>query len=277
MESTIDIDRLKTWIGREQTSVDLVAPGPAEGLARLLGRQVDVGESSVVPPLWHWLYALPRPGSADLGPDGHPRTGGFLPPSPLPRRMWAGSDVVFHRPLRIGDRVWRRSRVQDVQLKTGRTGPLLFVTIDHEIASSNARLIQETQHLVYRSGPDGPAAERTPEKREDHARSLDALALFRFSALTYNSHRIHFDRTYARETEGYPDLVVQGPLQALVLMNHLLDVAEPRDLARYSFSARSPLFVDGAFIIEMNGQDEIALRIIGGAGQVCVEAKATLK
>lgn len=272
---SIDIEALRAWIGRKQQASDLVSPGPAEGLSRLLDWDVDLRPGAPLPPLWHWLYALPRSSPAEIGSDGHPRPGGFLPASPLPRRMWAGSEVVFHKPLRIDDQIERVSKVREVTLKEGRSGALIFVEVEHRLSASGGIAAVETQRLVYREAyVGGPPTLLPPPGVVDSAQCVDQVSLFRFSALTYNSHRIHYDRPYAREVEGYPDLVVHGPYQAMMLMRRLLDERPDGVLSAFSFSARSPLFVDRQFRIETERRDaETVARIRDEHGTPSFEAQ----
>ncbi|MFC4376252.1 MaoC family dehydratase N-terminal domain-containing protein [Nocardia halotolerans] len=206
-----------------ERSERLVA-GPAEALAGLLGvpmPDLDRG----LPMLWHWVYLLDRPAQADLGPDGHPiRNAVPEPPEPGLRRMWAGGQVRVRGVLRCGERVTRQTRVLGTQRKTGRTGPLTFVTVGHRILQRDRILVEERQDLVYRAASAADArAHAQPEplvvapRPEEWSIDTSAALLFRFSALTYNAHRIHYDRDYARAVEGYPGLLVHGPLQALAM------------------------------------------------------------
>ena len=181
-----------------------------------------------MPYLWHWLFFLPLAQQSEIGPDGHPRRGGLLPPVPLPRRMGAGSDFAFHQPLLVGDRLTRTSTIVDVSEKSGRAGHLIFVKVRHEIRRNGAADVALTEHhnIVYRDAPGPndvpPAPVAAPGEFSWERRiKADEVLLFRYSALTFNGHRIHYDRKYVTEVEGYPGLIVHGPLIATLLMDLL--------------------------------------------------------
>ena len=201
-----------------------------------------------LPPLWHWLYFLPTHRQSDLGPDGHGRRGGFLPPVPLPRRMWAGSQFEFRAPMRVGDPVERTSTIEAVSAKHGRSGPLVFVKVRHELRCNGANdaALVEWHDIVFREGQhDGDAA--PPLAAPDGAawqREIvpDDVLLFRYSALTFNGHRIHYDRRYATAVEGYPGLVVHGPLIATLLMDLLHRERPLAAVAGFRFRAVRPTF-----------------------------------
>jgi 3-methylfumaryl-CoA hydratase len=202
-----------------------------------------------LPSLWHWLYFLPIPRQSDIGPDGHARRGGFMPPVPLPRRMWAGSDFVFHAPLLIGDSLRRTSTIADVKEKSGRTGSLIFVKVRHEIRRNGAADVALTEHhnIVYRAAPQpgdvNPPPQAAPEESAWERRIVpDDVLLFRYSALTFNGHRIHYDRKYVTKVEGYPGLVVHGPLIATLLMDLLRRQLPDAQVLRFEFKAVRPTF-----------------------------------
>ena len=208
-----------------------------------------------LPLLWHWLYFLPRHRLSDLAPDGHARRGGFLPPVPLAHRMWAGGRFEFFRSLRIGEHFRRISRIADVTLKQGRSGPLVFVTVRHEIGNEQGVALIEEQDIVYRdsasvypASPAPPPAAPDGHHWEREIRPGDVL-LFRYSALTFNSHRIHYDRRFATSVEGYPGLVVHGPLIATLLLDLLRSNLPEANVATFSFRAVSPLFDTAPFRI----------------------------
>jgi 3-methylfumaryl-CoA hydratase len=244
----VDLNRLREWVGREETRVDLVTAAPIAALSATLDREdPEPTDATVVPPLWHWLYFLPLAPMSDVGPDGHPRRGGFLPPVPLPRRMFAGGRFAYHHPLKIGDRISRTSRITDVSGKQGRSGTLVFVTVRHEIANGRGVALSEEHDIVYRENPraDAPAPKPTPAPTgETFAREIvpDPVLLFRYSALTFNSHRIHYDRPYVTEVEGYPGLIVHGPLIATLLVDLLRRSLPDAKVARFSFRAVRPVF-----------------------------------
>lgn len=245
--TAIDIEHLRGWIGRSETQRQQIAAEPAAALAATLDHDRGPASGEALPPLWHWIYFTPRARQSDLGVDGHPKLGGFMPPVPLPRRMWAGGRLVFNAPILIGDYVERTSEIIGVEGKQGSQGDLVFVTVAHRLSTPRGLAIEEEQDLVYRA-PGGPIsmpaahspAEPAPAAWRDPAVPGPAL-LFRYSALTFNAHRIHYDLPYAREEEGYPGLVVQGPLTATLLADRLAAHVRGR-LARFAFRGRAPLF-----------------------------------
>jgi 3-methylfumaryl-CoA hydratase len=247
----MNIEQLKTWIGRNETAEDIAAAGPLTRLAALLDHEVPPWAEGEVPPLAHWLYFLPAARQSWIDTDGHPRRGGFLPPVDWPRRMWAGSRLSFHAPIAIGTHIFRRSTIRNVSEKTGAGGRMVFVTVHHEIGSDKGVAIREEQDIVFREVQERlatpvPETRGMPARPSEHTRLVtpDVTQLFRFSALTFNAHRIHYDRDYARDVEAYPGLVVQGPYMAVLLMDHFLRL-RPARVQRFSFCARRPLF-DGS-------------------------------
>ncbi|MBI1238301.1 MAG: acyl-CoA dehydrogenase [Alphaproteobacteria bacterium] len=236
----------QNWVGREDTSEDIIQAVPAKALAATLNRtdlQGSPGEA--IPPLWIWLSFLPLVPMAQIGPDGHPQRGGFLPPISEPRRMWAGSRCRFHVPLRIGSHVSRRSVIQSVTEKTGKTGRMVFVTVGHSIKADGVLAIEETQDIVYMPIPEKfspPAPVMLPACDWREPLTIDPVLLFRFSALTFNGHRIHYDRPYAVDAEKYPGLVVHGPLQAILLFEAALRHAPGRAPLSFQFRGLRPLF-----------------------------------
>lgn len=247
---------LGDWIGRSETVSDVIAAPPYAALSATLDRPAErPAPGTPLPALWHWLYFLPLHRQSEIGPDGHARRGGFLPPIPLPRRMWAGSQFQFHRPLRIGDAVTRVSTIEAIAEKSGRTGPLVFVKVRRDITRQGDAGIALTEYhdIVYRqtaSATDTPPPLPPPgdpawEKRW----TPDDVLLFRYSALTFNGHRIHYDRRYATETEGYPGLVVHGPLIATLLLDLLRHQQPDAEVAAFTFKAVRPIFDIGAFTV----------------------------
>lgn len=246
---TFDLPFLQQWIGKTDTVTDLIGTAPAAALAATLDRQVTPAAATALPPLWHWMYfGAPAP-HAQVGSDGHPKRGGFLPPVPLPRRMWAGGRLTFGPALQVGASATRQSTILDVQAKHGRSGALAFVTVRHEITHAAGLAISEEQDIVYRDmpppGTDAPAAPGVAAP--EHAlwsREItpDPVLLFRYSALTFNGHRIHYDRDYARQVEGYPGLVVHGPLIATLLADLLYRHVPDAPLLQFNFRAVGPLF-----------------------------------
>lgn len=246
--SVVDLDALKGWIGRTETASDDLTLRLAALFRATLHPHLAPADGAA-PLGLHWCLAPPQVATRDLSTDGHPARGGFLPPVPLPRRMWAGGEITFLAPLHIGDTVERRSKIVDLRLTEGRSGPLCFVTVEHEVATDRGMAIRERQDIVYREAPQGTAppvkdsVSSGAPPAADLAWTVDAAPplLFRYSALTFNSHRIHYDLPYAREQEGYPDLVVHGPLQATLLLN-LAAAFQGRSPRRFRYRGLAPLF-----------------------------------
>jgi 3-methylfumaryl-CoA hydratase len=246
---------LAQWIGKTETVTDSVTATPYAALSATLDRAPErppVG--TALPPLWHWLYFLPLYRQSEVGPDGHAKRGGFLPPVPLPRRMWAGSQFEFNCPLHVGDGITRVSTIADVTEKSGRTGPLVFVKVRHEIRANDdaSPAIVEFHDIVYREAPKPDEATPPPKAAPSQGSWLrhwipDDVLLFRYSALTFNGHRIHYDRKYVTEVEGYPGLIVHGPLIATLLLDLLRTERPDAVVRRYEFRAVRPLFDINAF------------------------------
>jgi 3-methylfumaryl-CoA hydratase len=265
------------WVGKAEVRSDMVTAGPLAALSATLDREdPEPRPGDPLPLLWHWLFFLDRHRASELGPDGHARRGGLLPPIPLPRRMWAGSRFEFHRPLRIGDQITRETRVIDIKEKQGRSGPLVFVLVRHEISNADGLAITEEHDIVYRDhGLAGPSQAAPAGAAWDRMIQPDDVLLFRYSALTFNGHRIHYDRRYATEIEGYPGLVVHGPLIATLLMDLLRRNQPNANVARFSFRAISPLFDTGSFAV--CGKSEgatVALWAKDAAGNLAMSAEA---
>jgi 3-methylfumaryl-CoA hydratase len=281
----IDLPHLKQWIGRTETSTDSISPAPLRALAATLDRddpQPCAGDE--VPPCWHWLFFLPTPRQSEIGLDGHPRRGGYLPPVPLARRMWAGSRLRWSRPLRVCGRYTRTSRIASVDCKVGQTGPLVFVQVHHEIADESGLMLTEDQDIVYRDPPN--AADTAPAGEPAaaaHAWSRDLRAdpvlLLRYSALTFNGHRIHYDRGYATGQEGYPGLVVHGPLLATLLLDLLRRNVSGARVRGFTFRAVKPAFDTAPFAIcgaYGAGDSTVDLWIRLGDGALAMKATAEL-
>ena len=249
MTATTHAD-LGRWIGKSETVDDTVTATPYAALSATLDRAAERPEvGTSLPPLWHWLYFLPLYRQSEVGPDGHAKRGGFLPPVPLPRRMWAGSQFQFNAPLRVGDRIRRVSTIADVTEKSGRTGPLVFVKVRHEITANeqSSPSIVEFHDIVYREAPKpadvAPPPKRAPENNAWQRHWVpDDVLLFRYSALTFNGHRIHYDRKYVTEVEGYPGLIVHGPMIATLLLDLLRWQLPEAKVTQYQFRAVRPLF-----------------------------------
>jgi 3-methylfumaryl-CoA hydratase len=270
----LDLDHLRQWIGRGEEASDAVTQRLVHGLWATLDRD---GEG--VPPAIHWCLTPAIARESQLGPDGHPARGGFLPPVPLPRRMWAGGALEFHDRLCTGDLVTRRSRIADVQAKQGRSGALCFVTVEHEYATTRGLAIAERQDIVYREGesanPTDPPPSPQPAPRWRRTLTADAVMLFRYSALTFNGHRIHYDRTYCREVEGYPGLVVHGPLQATLLIAHAGAARGGIAPRQFEFRAVRPLFDGGEFSLNaIEAADGLSLWIADDRERTTMTAAA---
>ena len=243
----MEIESVKTWIGRHDLRADVASAAPLDCMAATLDHATKMHHvGDAVPPLWHWAYFLPSPRQSELGTDGHPLKGGFLPPIALPRRMWAGSQLEFLRPLRVGATIRRDSSIVDVTVKTSRTGTLAFVKLRHEITDDDGLALVEQQDIVYREAPvpGTPSAEPvlapTDAQWQRSVQPTPAL-LFRYSALTFNTHRIHYDRPYACSVEGYGGLVVHGPLLATLLLDLLHHEMPSASVKSFTFRAVRPL------------------------------------
>ena len=278
---TIDMDYLRQWVGRSEIREQHLEPFPARALASLLDREQVPGDGDLLPLPWHWLYFLDTPSREGTGMDGHPKRGGFLPPVPLPRRMWAAGELTVHEPLRLGRTARRTSTVRSVEHKQGRAGSLVFVTVAHELQQGGKPCISELQHLVYREAPAAPTPLPSGEPASttsDWSRTLhpDPVMLFRFSALTYNGHRIHYDREYATREEFYPALVVHGPLLATLLLDLLVREGQVSTMpAHFSFRAQRPAFdIDPLKLCGRSGLDGVALWTADASGMVGMTASA---
>ncbi|WP_292937996.1 MaoC family dehydratase N-terminal domain-containing protein [Noviherbaspirillum sp.] len=281
----MDMPYLREWLGRTETYHDEITRTPITALSATLDRDdAPPGKGEALPPLWHWLYFLPVHRQSELGPDGHAARGGFLPPVPLPRRMWAGGRLQFHHPLRLADAITRESRIVDVSYKEGRTGPLVFVLVRHEISNADGVALTEEHDIVYRDNPkpDDPAPKPIAARNDhDWMREIrpDDVLLFRYSALTFNGHRIHYDRRYVTEVEGYPGLVVHGPLIATLLMDLLQRNLPEAVVAQFSFRAIKPLFDTAPFFVcgklDSDGKT-VLLWAKDATGALTMDASATL-
>ncbi len=233
------------WVGRSQSVTDVLEPARSNALSVALGGEGGLKAGDDMPLLHHWLYFWDVKPPAGLGPDGHPAKGGFLPPVPLPRRMWAGGRLQFLKPLRLGAQVTRTSTITAVSEKTGRTGTLVFVTVRHELDAGEGVAVAEEQDLVYREPASGmmpaPLAAPAPAAPWVELVNPDSVLLFRYSALTMNGHRIHYDRPYAMGEEAYPALVVHGPLQATLLIR-LAAARLSAPITGFDFRGQQPAF-----------------------------------
>lgn len=278
---------LQNWIGKQEVCYANIAVTQAQSMAAILDWDNTLQpKGQILPSPWHWLYFLPTPKSSELDVDGHARRGGFLPPVPLPRRMWAGSRIAFKTPIRIGDNTRRVSTIKDVISKQGGSGQLVFVTISHDILvieddSKTERLaISEEQDIVYREASTSTVPpNKTPTLEPDWSHTIkpDPALLFRFSALTFNAHRIHYDRSYAVDTEGYDGLVVHGPLTAALLLDLLRKNLPDATVNTFKFRGVKPLTDTGAFKIEGCLEDNnVRLWALDASGSLVMEAEATI-
>ncbi len=284
---TIDIDHLRGWIGNTEELNDLIAAAPMIGLAATLDfDDAEIpGPGDPVPPAGHWMYFLPAAPMRALGPDGHAKRGGFLPPVDLPRRMWAGGRMEFLQPLRIGVEAHRLSTIKDVTHKLGASGNLVFVVVEHQVFGPDGLCIREEHDIVYRDAApkDASASAPPPEKPAPAAAQWsrvihpDPVLLFRYSALTFNGHRIHYDLKYVTEDEGYPGLIVHGPLIATLLMDMCRRQRPDARLSHFDYRAMSPVFDIGPFSLGGNPGDDgatAALWATTNAGGLAMRAEA---
>ncbi|RQP24900.1 FAS1-like dehydratase domain-containing protein [Piscinibacter terrae] len=285
---THHLNDLGAWIGRSETLHDQIGATPVKQLNATLDHPaMPVEAGTTLPPLWHWLYFLPLHRQGEIGPDGHARRGGFLPPVPLPRRMWAGSQFEFRSPVRVGDAVQRTSTIADVSAKAGRTGQLVFVKVRHEVRRNGSAQpsIVEFHDIVYREARQAGDVEPPPQRAPTGAawqREVvpDDVLLFRYSALTFNGHRIHYDRKYVTEVEGYPGLIVHGPLIATLLMDLVRRNLPDADVATFRFKAVRPTFDLNPFRVNGQLQDDgktVKLWAQDHEGWLTMDAVATLR
>jgi len=271
------------WVGRSESADDCIDARFARRMAATLDAAAagpaDLSDAQVVPPLWHWMGWAPETGISGLDQDGHPKRGGFLPPVPLERRMWAGGRVTFHAPLRIGEVLRRRSEILRVADKSGASGRMVFVTVRHEISTASGLAVTEEQDIVYIAMPETyappPPVPAPTRALWEETVQIDTVRLFRFSALTFNAHRIHYDLDYTQKVEKYPGLVVHGPLQAILLMEAARrhrGGAMPRS---YRYRGIRPLFhTDRLRLIASAEQDGMqALCTATGEDVVCMQAE----
>jgi len=284
--SLLDADtlsHLQSWQGKSETRHDHLGLSPVRAMSATLDREDgEPQQGDALPPLWHWLYFLPVAKQSEIGPDGHPKRGGFLPPVPLPRRMWAGGRLHWHQPMRLGEDIQRISTIEKVQHKTGRSGELLFVQVLHRYSNAQGVCLEETHDIVYRPDVD-PDAAPIPGVKPAHSavwqRNIvpDDVLLFRYSALTFNSHRIHYDRRYVTQVEGYPGLIVHGPLMATLLVD-LLRRHSDRALQSFEFKAVKPVFEcadqRALTVCAQPDGEQVHAWVQDHTGDVCMQATA---
>ena len=281
--TAIDVDHLRRWIGRTERQEDVVTAARVAEVAATLDRPAAPSVGDPLPALWHWAFFTPKAPLATLSQDGHPKLGGFMPPIPLPRRMWVGGRLRFLAPLRVGDRAVRTTEVRDVSAKTGSSGALVFLTLRHEIATGDGPAIVEEQDLVYRERATGtarPAAPAAPTELPP-ADWRDGLLpgpvqLFRYSAVTFNAHRIHYDWPYATQVEGYPGLLVHGPLLVLAqVQTHRLSGGAP--IASLRHRCISPLFCGQPAVIRSADTEAGVALTVAGPNGICASVELTTK
>ncbi len=283
---SLDLDHLRQWIGRTEDVHDVAAAAPIACLQATLDRDdPEPAPGDPVPPGGHWLYFLPRTRQSDLDENGHAKKGGFLPPVPLERRMWAGGRIRFPGRLCIGDDITRHSEIADVTAKDGKSGRLVFVLVRHRVSGPGGVAIEEEHDIVYRGGmkgeppspaPGNPPGEPPGEARWKRVIEPDPVLLFRYSALIFNGHRIHYDRDYVTQVEGYPGLIVHGPLIATLLMDLCRRENPDARLSRFDYRAKSPIFDLGPFTVAGNPQDgdKASLWALDHEGRVAMTAEA---
>lgn len=282
-ETQIDLDHLRQWVGRERVQTDSLNSFPAQALAAALDRKGVLESNAPLPAAWQWLYFLDKPSASATGSDGHPKLGKFLPPIPLPRRMWAAGNFEILAPLILNTATIRRSVIRSIEAKHGKSGDLIFVTLDHEFLQSGKLCLREEQNLVYREMataaaplPPGQTAPANHDWRKEI--TPDPVLLFRYSALTYNGHRIHYDRHYAIEKEFYPALLVQAPLLATLLLELAAEHLPVGHTVRsFNFRAVRPTFDTHSFSVHAKLEnDQMQLWSSDHEGALCVTATAEL-
>ena len=278
----LDQDRLQEWIGKTETREDHIGLERTHAMQATLDRfDPLLRDGDPLPPLWHWLYFWPIAPRSGLGRDGHPALGGFLPPIGVARRMWAGSRVRFLTPLRIGEVANRTSTIRSVKVKTGRTGRLVFVTVEHVISGPGDEALVDEHDIVYRedSGTGEPAPAGTPapgDARHTETVTPDPTTLFRYSALTFNGHRIHYDRPYAIDVEGYSGLVVHGPLLATLMAGLSVRSWPDRCLRAFEFRGQRPVIDTAPFTVngKPDGAQSMELWVADADGTLCMVGRS---
>lgn len=276
---TIDIDALKRWIGKTEQASDLITPRLVQSFAATFAPHLAPHAASDAPLALHWCLAPPISPMSAIGPDGHAAKGEFLPPVPLPRRMWAGGTIETLQALRVGEEVTRRSVIGDVSYKEGRTGPLCFVAVDHEIVTERGVALRERHNIVYREAAKPGSAAASPSapaesRQADLTWEVEAspVLLFRYSAITFNSHRIHYDYPYVTAEEGYAGLVVHGPIQATLIINIIATLSGGEPI-RLDYRGLAPLIAGEPFRVKAKRQADgsIAAWTEGADGAVRME------
>lgn len=283
--ATPNLEDLKQYVGRKETTTDVVTAAQANLLRLTFGRpEPELKDGDVLPPGWHVIYFTPRFATSELRADGTAVRSSIMPDMPLPRRMFAGQAFRFHRPVKIGQALRQETELTDISLKTGGTGTMVFTTVVGRIYGPDGLAIEDERRIVYReevkAGERNQAPRREPAPTDTPWRrtvTADPIVLFRFSALTFNSHKIHYDRQWATETEGYPGLVVHGPFTQTLLIDFARDHAGGRAFKSFVTQARAPLFEGVAF--ELRGRptgNGCELWAVTPEGTVAMSAQAEL-
>ncbi len=285
----IDIDHLRQWVGKREKRNDTITNGLIERYRATLSDLVKTPENAV-PLALHWCLAPSAVAESETGQDGHPARGGFLPPVENARRMWGGGELRFVRPFNAGDDVERISRIAEVDFKRGKSGGLVIVGVDHEYKTAAGICLNERQNIIYRLSADTEVVQSVSDRGEsaqdadkeietgEHVRRGFAtiLLMFRYSALTFNGHRIHYDRNYAMQEEGYPGLVFHGPLQASLLVNFAQELFGDNPLRHFAYKGLSPMFDGTHFTLNANAsQTGLSLWVCDDAGRKTMIASAS--
>ena len=282
----IDVNDYEEWVGKTLESRDELSLSPLNRMAATLEtqfREFSLGDD--IPPLWHWLYFLESTPKSMLAEDGHAKKGGFLPPITLPRRMWAGSRLIFKKNLKAGEKVSRISRIKDISVKQGKTGTLVFVKVSHEISANTSLALSEEHNIVFREKSNPTSVALATQKstiKPDFSETFkpDPIILFRYSALTFNGHRIHYDRDYVTNTEGYPGLLVHGPLLATLLIENFRKHHSNLKIINFEFKALHPVFDLNPFKIcstNPNNDNKASLWIEDHEGNLCMLASVSIE
>ena len=248
-------EEIKSWLGHEIEQKDIIDSNRVRAMGALLDRDNLLFEyGTPLPPCWHWAFCLDTTPQSKLGMDGHPKKGGFLPDLGLPRRMWAGSRLKFHYSPEIGSSITKKSKISSITPKSGKSGKLVFILVKHDWYVDGVKFIEEEQDIVYRDiTRTGQTSKGVSPVKKSAEWSMnvtpDSALLFRYSAVTFNSHRIHYDRPYCLNEEGYPGLVVHGPLIATILIEFFQTNNPNAIIKEFSFRAVSPLFEGQTFSV----------------------------
>ena len=276
-----DSPDLQAWVGRSEERRDVIQSERCVALQAALNLSGDrLSDGDALPPLWHWLYFWDIAPRSELGRDGHPAVGGFMPPVGQARRMWAGSRVTFPGTLGLGEPATRVSTIEKVAEKSGRSGKLVFVTVRHELSGSDGLAVIDEHDIVYREGTGKGASARPGEPAPEGAQWVetvdpDPTLLFRYSALTFNGHRIHYDRDYARDVEGYDGLVVHGPLLATMMVGMAAGSLPDRSVSRFEFRGMRPVMDTETFTVNVDpdGEDAVDVWVANGEGMFAMRGR----